>query len=229
MDKLYVDRLVEWMKEHRNEKEAEPMSQYMRNQFAFLGIKTLQRKQLLKDFFTRYGLPPLKELDEILLALWNEPEREFQYAALFLLEKNTKKLTSEHIELAEKLIITKSWWDTVDYLAANIVGTILKKQPGLISTYAEKWIHSNNIWLQRTALLFQLKYKKETDELLLYRYTRTCISSKEFFIQKAIGWVLREYSKVDPDSVIRFVESEDLPALSRREALKVINKVRDYK
>jgi len=171
----------------------------------------------------------LKELDEILLALWNEPEREFQYAALFLLEKNTKKLTSEHIELAEKLIITKSWWDTVDYLAANIVGTILKKQPKLISTYAEKWIHSNNIWLQRTALLFQLKYKKETDELLLYRYIRTCISSKEFFIQKAIGWVLREYSKVDPDSVIRFVESEDLPALSRREALKVINKVRDYK
>jgi 3-methyladenine DNA glycosylase AlkD len=220
----YVNKLVDWMSVHRNEENAEPMKKYMRNQFEFLGIKTPQRTALLREFLKEHGKPHLEDLSETVLGLWELPEREFQYIALALLEKDVKKLTESHVKLAEKLIVTKSWWDTVDHLATRIVGTILKKHPVLIKPFTGTWIQSDNFWLQRTAILFQLKYKKDTDEALLYRYIRMCKDSKEFFIQKAIGWALREYSKTNPESVKRFVESEELAPLSKREALKVIKK-----
>jgi 3-methyladenine DNA glycosylase AlkD len=224
MADIYVRQLVQWMNQHRDEENAKPMKKYMRDQFEFLGIKASQRNALLREFFKEHGKPHLEELPQIVLALWELPEREFQYIGLTLLEKDVKKLSDEHLTLAETLVVTKSWWDTVDHLAANIIGTILKKHPKWIGHYTRKWIQSDYIWLQRTAILFQLKYKKETDEQLLYHYIRMCKDSKEFFIQKAIGWALREYSKTNPESVIRFVESEHLAPLSKREALKIINK-----
>jgi 3-methyladenine DNA glycosylase AlkD len=224
MADIYVKPLVQWMNEHRNEENAKPMKKYMRDQFEFLGIKAPQRNALLKEFLKEYGKPRLEELPQTVLALWELPEREFQYIALTLLEKDVKKLSDKHLALAETLVVTKSWWDTVDPLSTNIIGTILKKHPKWIEYYTGKWVQSDHMWLQRTAILFQLKYKKETDEQLLYEYIRMCKDSKEFFIQKAIGWALREYSKTNPESVIKFVESEHLPPLSKREALKIIKK-----
>jgi 3-methyladenine DNA glycosylase AlkD len=224
MADIYIRQLVEWMNQHRNEENAKAMKKYMRDQFDFLGIRAPQRNALLREFLKEHGKPRLEELPQMVLALWELPEREFQYIALTLLEKDVKKLSDEHLSLAETLVVTKSWWDTVDYLAANIIGTILKKHPKWIEHYTRKWIQSDHMWLQRTAILFQLKYKKETDEQLLYQYIRMCKDSREFFIQKAIGWALREYSKTNPESVIRFVESEHLTPLSKREALKIIKK-----
>jgi 3-methyladenine DNA glycosylase AlkD len=223
----YVNKLVDWMRSHRNEEHAEPMKKYMRNQFEFLGIKTPERTALLREFLKEHGKPKFEDLEETVLLLWELPKREFQYIALSLLEKEVKKLSEEHVKLAERLIVTKSWWDTVDHLAPRIVGMILKKHPELIEPYTGKWIQSDNFWLKRTAILFQLKYKKDTDEALLYHYIRMCKDSKEFFIQKAIGWALREYSKTNPESVKRFVDSEELAPLSKREALKVIIKAKE--
>jgi 3-methyladenine DNA glycosylase AlkD len=227
MEHGYVNKLADWMRSHRNEENAGPMKKYMRNQFEFLGIKTPERIALLREFLKEHGKPHFEDLSETVLALWELPEREFQHIALTLLEKDVKKLSEEHVKLAEKLIVTKSWWDTVDHLATRIVGTILKKHPELIEPYTRKWIQSDNFWLKRTAILFQLKYKKDTNEALLYHYIRMCKDSKEFFIQKAIGWALREYSKTNPESVKRFVDSEELAPLSKREALKVIKKSKE--
>jgi 3-methyladenine DNA glycosylase AlkD len=225
MVQTYVVQLKEWMYQHRNEENSVPMKKYMRDQFEFLGIKTPERTALLREFLKQYGKPPFEHLNDIILALWELPEREFQYIALTLLEKEVKKLSEEHLLLAETLIVTKSWWDTVDHLATKIVGTILKSHPQLIEPYTRRWIQSDHFWLNRTAILFQLKYKDDTDESLLYHYIRMCKDSKEFFIQKAIGWALREYSKTNPESVLRFVESEELAPLSKREALKIIKKM----
>ncbi len=114
-----------------------------------------------------------------------------------LLAKKAKKAEICRVDLYEYLILTKSWWDTVDYLAARMVGTHFQKFPTITKDYTEKWMDSENMWLQRTAILFQLGYKKNTDLKLLTNYIERLLGSKEFFINKAIGWILREYSKTD--------------------------------
>jgi len=167
-----------------------------------------------------YGLPARNQLKEVILLLWDLPHREYQKAALDILENVKKTLLPTDMEWLEKLIVTKSWWDTVDALAPNIMGYLFQTFPELIQQYPENWIESDNIWLQRSAILFQLKYKLETDDELLFRYILRRADSNEFFVQKAIGWVLREYAKTEPEKIRTFVEQHELKALSRREALK---------
>lgn len=216
----YVQALQAHMEPHRNPEKAEPMAKYMKNLFPFLGIKTPEREALIREFTKLHGLPDVSELDTIARELWLLPEREYANMAMHLLGKRAKQLEREHIKLAQHLIVTRSWWDTVDFLASNLVGDLFTRYPDLIEPYAEAWITSDSIWLQRSAILFQLKYKGRTDAERLFRYVKHCSSSKEFFIQKSIGWALREYAKTDPNRVRQFVEQTPLAALSQREALK---------
>lgn len=203
-----------------NPANALPMKKYMKNHFEFLGIKTPERRMICKDFFLQYGLPSKENLHEIILALWQEPAREYQYFAMELLNKCKKDFEAETINVLEQLITQKSWWDTVDLLASHSVGHYFKKYPKAIPSITAKFMESNNLWLQRTCILFQLGYKKDTDEALLYEYIRICADSKEFFLQKAIGWALRQYARTNAQSVLKFVEETSLKPLSRREALK---------
>ncbi|MDO8753013.1 MAG: DNA alkylation repair protein, partial [Anaerolineales bacterium] len=146
---------------------AGPMKKYMRDQFDYLGIKTPIRMALQNEFIKENGLPPLDELDSISRALWSLPQREFQYTATSLIGKLENKLEPEFITTLEYLLVTKSWWDTVDSIAGNAVGTHFKRFPKVRDKYLKKWRKSDNFWLRRTALLFQLGYKKETDFDLL--------------------------------------------------------------
>src|SRR5690606_15703316 len=141
--------------------------------------------------------------------LWKMNEREYQYVALDYIDRNLKKITIDHMELFHMLITSKSWWDTVDMLAQKPVGQLAKNYPELIEKKIDTWSTEGNIWLRRTAILFQLKYKEETNEELLYTYIRRNADSNEFFIQKAIGWALREYSKTNPSSVQHFIRNHD--------------------
>ena len=122
------------------------------------------------------------------------------------------------------MIINKSWWDTIDFLSPKIVGEYFKLYPETIENQIEKWLHSNNIWLQRSCLIFQLKYKETLNTQLLAHIIQFLLGSKEFFINKAIGWILREYSKTNPQWVIKFVYTNNLNTLSKREAFKFINR-----
>jgi len=205
---------------HANPTEAGPMKAYMRDQFEYLGIKTPKRRDLLKQFITVQGLPPITELDTVARDLWALPEREFQYTALGLIGRSQKKLPPEFIDTLEYLIITKSWWDTVDSIAGDTIGEMFKAYPYLRENYLPRWRSSDNFWLRRTCILFQLKYKKDTDFSLLCEIIRENLGSKEFFINKAIGWSLREYSKTDSQAVRDFVAQTDLNPLSAREAIK---------
>jgi len=186
----------------------------------FFGIKSPERKVLKKKFLNSSGLPNQNQLDVIVKECWQLPQREYQYFIMEVLGRLAKKADKGRIDLYEYLVENKSWWDTVDYIASNLAGVHFLKYPNMIKPYTEKWMDSGNIWLQRTAILFQLKYKKETDLELLSNYIQALQGSKEFFINKAIGWILREYSKTDPDWVLNFAENEELANLSRREALK---------
>jgi 3-methyladenine DNA glycosylase AlkD len=217
----YVRTLVDSLKAQADPDQAGPMAKYLRDQFPFLGIKTPERRALLKGFVSEHGLPPMAELAEIVRQLWELPEREYHYSAVYLLGRRQRQLTPGYIPLIEHLIVTNSWWDTVDGLATNSVGSLLARYPDIRDGTIGRWRVSDNFWLRRVTLLFQLKYKDRTDEALLYDLIQENLDSKEFFIQKAIGWALREYSKTAAGSVQTFVfATQDLPALSRREGLK---------
>jgi 3-methyladenine DNA glycosylase AlkD len=225
----YLSPLAHAFRQHHDPAAANLMAAYMKNRFPFLGIKTPLRKELFGKFIQENGLPAQHDLQAVVMDLWNLPEREFQYVAVALFDKFRKKYREEDIHLAEKLITEKSWWDTVDGIAAWIAGDYFRKHPGNILPVTRRWMDSGNIWLQRSALLFQLRYKKQTDEELLFGYILELTDSREFFIRKAIGWALREYSKTFPDRVQNFADQTPLSGLSRREAMKVINRAGNKK
>lgn len=200
--------------------DAKPMEAYMKNQFTFLGIRAGERKKLLARFLKEQGEPV--DLLGLVKILFQEEEREFQYVAIDLLSRYGKKQPSEAILVYEELVVQKSWWDTVDGLAGTVISNHFAMYPELIPSYNAKWIDGDNIWLARTAILFQLKYKEKTDTELLFSNCEKWLDSKEFFIQKAIGWALRQYAKESPEEVRRFVKSHSLAPLSKREALKHI-------
>jgi 3-methyladenine DNA glycosylase AlkD len=207
-------------KMHADPANAIQMRKYMKDKFAFYGINSPLRKEICKEHKNQYGLFPEAQTMGIVRWCWETPEREYQYFAMEFLGKNQKNVHQEMITLYEYMITTKSWWDTVDYIAANLVGSYFKKYPESIESLISKWLNSGDIWLQRTCLLFQLKYKSETNTKLLESCINKLLHSNEFFIRKAIGWALREYSKTDAEYVVRFVKKHALSGLSKKEALK---------
>lgn len=196
---------------------------YMRNQFEFFGMQTPLRRLITKDIFNA-GLPAIEELPGIIKDAWFQPQREYQYFAIELLGKMKKEWQPDLIPLFEKMITEKSWWDSVDHIAGWIIGPFFQIYPSLIKKETKRWNQSENFWLQRSSILFQKSYRDKTNTGLLAEYILQCSGSKEFFIRKAIGWSLREYAKTDPQWVLRFVQKNQLSALSKREALKNIRK-----
>ena len=205
-----------------NSEIAQQQRAYMRDQFDYYGIKAPERKEIFKPFFIKKELPDKVFLADLTEKLWSKPQREFQYFGQELWYRYRRRFTQDDITSVEYMIVHKSWWDTVDYIAVKLLGSYLQIYPEYQSACVERWLTSNNIWLQRSSLLFQLKYKQQMDTDLLTYAIRSLIGSNEFFINKAIGWTLREYSKTDPDWVVSFVKSNTLHALSEREALRLI-------
>lgn len=219
----YVSELKEWLEKHANSAIALQQKAYMRNQFEFLGIKTPDRKLLLSNFIEKYGRPEREELKEIVQGLWHLQEREFQYIGIEILSHFMKKPHQEDIGLMEWMILEKSWWDTVDGIA-GLVGKYFLKFPEKRDEYCLQWQQSQNIWLIRCSIIFQLMYRSKTDEQLLYTNILKNISQKEFFIQKGIGWALRQYSKTNPESVRSFIHEHPLSNLALREGMKWLKK-----
>jgi len=226
MKNNYLIPLKDYLLENSNTENALQMERYMKNLFEFYGVPSSIRGSFFNHYIANHGMPELLKLNEIIAELWKKPQREYQYFGMELLKKLHKNINEESIDLYEFMIVKKSWWDTVDFIAATLVGTYFKKYPSNINKKTSEWLASDNIWLQRTVLLFQLKYGEKTDTRLLIRAITELSPSKEFFIRKAIGWALRQYSKFNPDFVLQFTETykNKLSGLSYQEALKVINK-----
>lgn len=218
----FINTLEFELTQNENPKIALEQKAYMRNQFEFYGIKATERREIQKPFFVKEFLPKKNELGKIVLALWEKPQRDYQYFSQELAFKYVKQLEKKDIELFEYMVAHKSWWDTVDFIAAKLMGEYFKKYPEQRDLYVKKWLNSNNIWLQRSALLFQLKYKENLDTVLLSSVINSLLGSKEFFINKAIGWILREFSKTNPKWVAEFTNITALSSLSKKEALRLI-------
>lgn len=220
----YTEYLKQLFENEKNEEQANAMARYMKDQFPFYGIKTPERRKCMSVFFRETGILKLPLSHDFCLQLWELPEREFQNAALDYLAHYAKKLEMDDLSLLKTLITTKSWWDTVDMIATKLVGNLVSKHPDLIDKTMNDWVIDQNIWLRRTAILFQLSYKDQTNEKILYEYIIKNADQKEFFIQKAIGWALREYSKTNPESVALFINKTELAPLSKREGSKYLKR-----
>ena len=219
----YLKPLIEGFESNRDPVRAGQMKKYLKGQFEFYGIPTPARRALMKAHFREYGLPDWSHARDISLQLWELEERECQHCLLDLLNRMKRNLSPADLPLLEILITTKSWWDTVDGLAGWLAGDLFSRHAELVPGTTRRWMDSGNLWLQRSCLLFQIKYRKETDADLLFRFIDELSQHRSFWIRKAIGWSLREYSKSDPFAVREYVDSHPgLSGLSRREALKVI-------
>lgn len=212
--------LNEMFLKNRDKVVAEGMKKYMRNQFDFYGIKRPPRNDIQRSFLQQHGLPQADQLIPIITLMWENPYREMQLAALDIMRKMIKKTGPDFVNFLEKLIQWKSWWDTVDLIASNLIGTSLKRFPEFRQQYPIKWIKSDNFWLQRTAILYQLKYKQETNQEDLFDFINRVKDSNEFFLQKGSGWALREYSKTNASAVVQFINETELAPLTKREGLK---------
>ena len=211
---------------HANPELAMGMKAYMLHQFDFLGIKAPLRDQLTNTYLKSNSLENWEALEIVMKELWSLPQREFQYFAIDVLKKHKSLWTPHSIHLMEYCIGEKSWWDSVDGIASEWLGTYFIQFPALVPKVPNRWNKSNNMWLQRSSILFQKAYKINTNLELLTKYILHCKDSQEFFIRKAIGWALREYSKTNPVWVSQFVAKNTVSNLSVREALKRINKLR---
>lgn len=220
----FIKSLETAFKEKSNLENAFAMAKYMRNHFSFFGIKTDERRQVFKDICKENKEDFAENFREIALKLYSKPQREFHYCAIEILIKQLKRnYKKEDLQLIEKLIITNSWWDSVDTIAKNILGKYLLEYPLETEKVIGRFSNSENMWLNRSAILFQLGYKEKTNFEILKLECEKHKNSTEFFIQKAIGWALREYAKTNPEAVRSFVASTNLKNLSKKEALKNIH------
>lgn len=199
----------------------EPMKKYMKNHFDFFGVKSPERKSIFTKVYKEVGLPSKENYKSEILAMMNYPKREMQYCAIDLAIRCQKKYNSiDDFNYISEMLATKSWWDSVDGIAPNILGNYLLMFPNEIEKVLNHYMASNNMWWHRSCILFQLKYKRKTNPELLFSLCDHFASNKEFFIRKAIGWALREYARTNPIAVYQFVDKAQLSNLSIREANK---------
>ena len=216
----YLIPLQNQLEQAANPDFAEQMQRYMKNHFEFFGIKQGPRRQLFKEYMTSSTLPNWDEVTEIVQEMYTQPYREYHYCAIELLMKYKKVWDYDTLSLMKWMVINNSWWDTVDYISADLIGVFFQKFPELMHENAKAWAQDKNLWLKRTSIIFQRKYKLKTDKTLLLENIEYNVHDKEFFIAKGIGWALREYGKTNPNWVKAIAESLPLQPLSKREALK---------
>lgn len=214
-----IDALEEAMLQAADFEAASPMKAYMKGQFEFLGLTKPRRALIQKNYLNQLSQLQVDPA-AFLYFCWQKNNREWQYIGIDYARKNKKRWKSEHLSTITYCITHKSWWDTVDALAVHYLGGLLKNDPQLRAKTIETWRSGNNMWLHRSCLIFQLMYKQETDVVLLADLCTQFADSKAFFIQKAIGWSLRQYARTDAAWVRAFVENQTLSNLSKREALK---------
>lgn len=220
----YIQVVKDRLSEEGNPDRAFRQIKYMKYQFEYYGLPAKHWLALFKDIFMENGYYNSRELREFCELCFEDEYREIQYLAIEMYQKKWKEQSAEQILLLEYMIIHRSWWDTVDWIA-KIVGFHFQKFPDLIERVNRSWMDSGNMWLQRTAIIFQLKYGINTDQELLFSNILKVSNSREFFLRKASGWALRQYSKSNPTAVIQFVESHpELSGLTQREALRLIDR-----
>ncbi len=201
--------------------DAAQMRRYMRDRFEFYGVRSPERKSITRELFAI--IKTEGKYDSVLFRnLWDAEQRELQYLAQEYLYHTRRWWPEDIMDDVYYALTHKSWWDTVDYLATTVVGHLWRTDPLRYTPMLRRWISDPNLWLRRTAIIAQLKHKEDVDTDFMTEAIVPNLGDSDFFIRKAIGWALRQYSKYNPDWVEQFVEQHDMSPLSHREATKYI-------
>lgn len=218
-----LDRLTVTYPAAADPERAGAMRAYMKDVAPFLGIPTPDRRALSRAVLAGTPRPGEDDCAAIALRCWRLPEREYQYFAVDYLRRHAARCSSAFLPVARHLVTTVPWWDTVDLLAAHVVGALVAADPAL-AAQMDVWITDDDLWAVRTALLHQLRHKERTDTERLFAYCLLQSGHQDFFVRKAIGWALREYAKTDAGAVRGFLARERgrFAPLTVREALKNI-------
>lgn len=226
---LDVDRLVSRVEEELRARadadRAQPMADYMKTTDPFYGVQAKPRREILKEL-GEFKPTNIVDYERAVRALWSRPERETRYLAIDYAKKFKKFIKLDSIPLYEELIRTGQWWDFVDDVATHLVGQVLRKDRAALTPLMKQWIDDDDMWIRRTAIISQNRHKEHTDEEMLFDFCIRRMHEKEFFIRKAIGWALRDYSYAAPDAVKAFLleHRATLSGLSFREGAKQLRR-----
>lgn len=209
-----------------NPDDAGPMQAYMKSEQPFYGVTRPNRQPVVRAM---RAYPPHDQPDwqRRILALWNLPHREERYMALDYMTLWRQYHKPAALPLCKRLAQEGAWWDLADWVAGRVVSPILLAHRDQTRPIMEVWIEDENMWVRRMAILSQLKHKDRTDVKQLFDFCLQRADEEEFFIRKAVGWALRDYSWTNPDGVRDFLadHGEELSPLSRREAGKHLAKI----
>jgi 3-methyladenine DNA glycosylase AlkD len=210
--------------------KAPAMAAYMKTAQAFYGVPTPRRAIIMRETRDRFAPADQKSYERNVLALWKLPYREEQYCAIAYARQHPRFITPSALWLYERMIREGGWWDFVDEIAVNLVGSVLRDFRAKTRPIIERFCDDPDMWIRRTALLAHLKHKKETDASQLFDHCLRRSQEPEFFIRKAIGWALREYSKTDPRAVRAFLKKhrQRLSNLSYTEASKHLARAKSH-
>ncbi len=223
MDQIKFE-IKEFLEANYNEAHASKMKAYLKYNFDLYGVRAPQRKVFFKSLWSNHKNEIKIIWSELTQWLWSQDMRDYHYIAMDIIGKIEKSLILKDLDIIESFIINHSWWDSVDFLASHGIGQVLKGDTELQMKVADRYMKGDNMWLQRTAIIFQLFYKEETNQDLLFAMIDETIGSTEFFINKATGWALRQYAKTNPDAVRQYVDFKrpKLSGLTLREATKYL-------
>jgi 3-methyladenine DNA glycosylase AlkD len=203
--------------------DVEAMTAYMRGQFTFLGVRAAGQRAAMRAALVAAGRPVDEtEVLAAIDALWARPQREYRYAGCDLAGRFASKASPEFVDHATRWITIDPWWDTCDALARRCTGQVVRRYPALRSTM-DRWLAGDNLWLRRSAILHMGGWHDSIDRDWVFAACLARAGDTDFFIRKAIGWILRDLAWVDPGAVVAFVEGPGaavLSNLSKREALK---------
>ena len=202
------------------------MAAYMKTAMPFYGVPKPARAEIFREFKRHFDISNRKEYERAVTSFWRLAHREEKYFALDVARSWSDFIVPDSMRLYRRLIEEGAWWDTVDEVAAHLVGTVLLHHREQIAPMMDRWIESPDMWIRRAAIISQLRHKDQTDHLRLFRYSLAQGAEKDFFIRKAIGWALRQYAYTAPGRVREFItrNRNRLSPLTYREASRVLIK-----
>jgi 3-methyladenine DNA glycosylase AlkD len=212
-----------------NPAKAPDMQAYMKSEMPFLGVQKPAREEIARAVFAAHPLDGFEAWRDTVLRLWREATyREERYLALRLARdrRYREHRTMAALPLYDELIVTGAWWDFVDEVAVRLIGELLARDGSATAPVLRAWASDDELWRRRAAIVCQVLRKRDTDLALLYDCIEPNRGDRDFFIRKGIGWALRAYAWVDPDEVERYCATHELSPLSRREALRNLDRMR---
>ena len=226
MENRIIKYITNTLNDNKNSKDAIQMQRYLKTTMPFYGVKSPILNTIVNDVNNLHLISNQEEYNSVIMDIWNLSHREEKYISIKLARKWKKYITLEALTVYEKMIREGQWWDFIDPISQGLIGILLMKNRFKMNKILDKWIKDENLWIRRSAILAHLKHKENTDYKKLFEYCLKCAHEKEFFIQKAIGWVLREFSKTEPEIVYAFIQDNErvLSNLSKREGMKYIKK-----